>query len=321
MDKSAKIYVAGHRGMAGSAIVRNLNKRGYNNIVVRTSKELDLRNQQAVFDFFAQEKPEYVFLAAAKVGGILANNTYKASFLYDNIMIQSNAIEASRVHGVKKLLFLGSTCIYPKMAHQPLKEEYLLTGALEPTNEPYAIAKIAGIKMCDAFRHQYGCNFVSVMPTNLYGPNDNYDLHNSHVLPALLRKFHTAKVQQANHVEIWGTGSPLREFLHVDDMADACVHVMLNWNDYGFVNLGTGVDISIKDLALTVKDVVGFEGELKFDTSKPDGTPRKLTDVTRLHSLGWKHSIDLRDGIAAVYSEVKDLFDQELKGNHVLREA
>lgn len=321
MDKSAKIYVAGHRGMAGSAIVRNLNKRGYNNIVVRTSKELDLRNQQAVFGFFAQEKPEYVFLAAAKVGGILANNTYKASFLYDNIMIQSNAIEASRVHGVTKLLFLGSTCIYPKMAPQPLKEEYLLTGALEPTNEPYAIAKIAGIKMCDAFRHQYGCNFVSVMPTNLYGPNDNYDLHNSHVLPALLRKFHTAKVQQASHVEIWGTGSPLREFLHVDDMADACVHVMLNWNDYGFVNLGTGVDISIKDLALTVKDVVGFEGELKFDTSKPDGTPRKLTDVTRLHSLGWKHSIELREGIAAVYNDVKDLFDQELKGNNVLREA
>jgi GDP-L-fucose synthase len=321
MDKSAKIYVAGHRGMAGSAIVRNLNKRGYNNIVVRTSKELDLRNQQAVFGFFAQEKPEYVFLAAAKVGGILANNTYKASFLYDNIMIQSNAIEASRVHGVTKLLFLGSTCIYPKMAPQPLKEEYLLTGALEPTNEPYAIAKIAGIKMCDAFRHQYGCNFVSVMPTNLYGPNDNYDLHNSHVLPALLRKFHTAKVQQASHVEIWGTGSPLREFLHVDEMADACVHVMLNWNDYGFVNLGTGVDISIKDLALTVKDVVGFEGELKFDTSKPDGTPRKLTDVTRLHSLGWKHSIELREGIAAVYNDVKDLFDQELKGNHVLREA
>lgn len=321
MDKSAKIYVAGHRGMAGSAIVRNLNKRGYNNIVVRTSKELDLRNQQAVFGFFAQEKPEYVFLAAAKVGGILANNTYKASFLYDNIMIQSNAIEASRVHGVTKLLFLGSTCIYPKMAPQPLKEEYLLTGALEPTNEPYAIAKIAGIKMCDAFRHQYGCNFVSVMPTNLYGPNDNYDLHNSHVLPALLRKFHTAKLQQASHVEIWGTGSPLREFLHVDEMADACVHVMLNWNDYGFVNLGTGVDISIKDLALTVKDVVGFEGELKFDTSKPDGTPRKLTDVTRLHSLGWKHSIELREGIAAVYNDVKDLFDQELKGNHVLREA
>jgi GDP-L-fucose synthase len=321
MDKSAKIYVAGHRGMAGSAIVRNLNKRGYNNIIVRTSKELDLRNQQAVFDFFEQEKPEYVFLAAAKVGGILANNTYKASFLYDNIMIQSNAIEASRVHGVTKLLFLGSTCIYPKMAPQPLKEEYLLTGALEPTNEPYAIAKIAGIKMCDAFRHQYGCNFVSVMPTNLYGPNDNYDLHNSHVLPALLRKFHTAKVQQGSHVEIWGTGSPLREFLHVDDMADACVHVMLNWNDYGFVNLGTGVDISIKDLALTVKDVVGFEGELKFDTSKPDGTPRKLTDVTRLHGLGWKHSIELREGIAAVYSDVKNLFDQELKGNHVLREA
>lgn len=321
MEKSARIYIAGHRGMAGSAIARNLTAKGFTNIISRTSSELDLRNQQAVFDFFAKEKPEYVFLAAAKVGGIHANNTYRAAFLYDNLMIQANVIHAAYVNGVKKLLFLGSTCIYPKLAPQPLKEEYLLTGALEPTNEPYAIAKIAGIKMCDAYRSQYGCNFVSVMPTNLYGPNDNYDLHNSHVLPALLRKFHNGKATNAPFVEIWGTGSPLREFLHVDDMADACVHVMQNWNETGFVNLGTGVDISIKDLALLIKKIVGYEGELKHDLSQADGTPRKLTDVTKLHSLGWTHKISLEEGIQKVYADVKGLFDEELSGHHVLREV
>jgi GDP-L-fucose synthase len=321
MEKSSKIYIAGHRGMAGSAIARNLAKRGYTNIIVRTSGELDLRDQQAVAEFFVKEKPEYVFLAAAKVGGIHANNTYRASFLYDNLLIQANAIHSAYANGVKKLLFLGSTCIYPKLAPQPLKEEYLLTGALEPTNEPYAIAKITGIKMCDAYRDQYGCNFVSVMPTNLYGPNDNYDLHNSHVLPALLRKFHTAKVTGAAFVEVWGTGKPLREFCHVDDMADACVHVMLNWNDPGFVNIGTGVDISIGDLALLIKKIVGFTGEIRFNTSQPDGTPRKLTDVTKLHSIGWKHRISLEEGIQSVYADVKGLFDEELSGHHVLREV
>lgn len=321
MEKSARIYIAGHRGMAGSAIARNLAAKGFSNIISRTSSELDLRNQQAVFDFFAKEKPEYVFLAAAKVGGIHANNTYRAAFLYDNLMIQANVIHAAYMNGVKKLLFLGSTCIYPKLAPQPLKEEYLLTGALEPTNEPYAIAKIAGIKMCDAYRAQYGCNFVSVMPTNLYGPNDNYDLHNSHVLPALLRKFHNGKATNAPFVEIWGTGSPLREFLHVDDMADASVHVMQNWNEAGFVNLGTGVDISIKDLALLIKKIVGYEGELKHDLSQADGTPRKLTDVTKLHSLGWTHKISLEEGIQKVYADVKGLFDEELSGHHVLREV
>lgn len=307
--------------MAGSAIMRNLQARGFSNLITRTSSVLDLRDQQAVNDFFIAEKPEYVFLAAAKVGGIHANNTYRGAFLYDNLMIQSNVIEAARVHGVKKLLFLGSTCIYPKLAPQPLKEEYLLTGELEPTNEPYAIAKITGIKMCDAYRSQYGCNFVSVMPTNLYGPNDNYDLKNSHVLPALLRKFHNGKATNAPVVEMWGTGSPLREFLHVDDMADACVHVMLSWNEPGFVNLGTGTDISIKDLALLIKKIVGYEGEIRHDLTKPDGTPRKLTDVTRLHSLGWKHKISLEEGIKKVYADVKGLFDEELSGHHVLREV
>lgn len=321
MEKNARIYIAGHRGMAGSAMLRNLQQRGYSNFITRTSSELDLRNQAAVAEFFAKEKPEYVFLAAAKVGGIHANNTYRGSFLYDNLMIQSNVIHSAYENGVKKLLFLGSTCIYPKLAPQPLKEEYLLTGALEQTNEPYAIAKIAGIKMCDAYRSQYGCNFVSVMPTNLYGPNDNYDLNNSHVLPALLRKFHDAKATNAPFVEMWGTGKPLREFLHVEDMADACVHVMLNWNEAGFLNIGTGTDISIGDLALLIKKIVGYTGEIRNDLSKPDGTPRKLTDVTKLHSLGWNHRISLEEGIQRVYADVKSLFDTELSGKHVLREA
>ncbi|MBN8696529.1 MAG: GDP-L-fucose synthase [Bacteroidetes bacterium] len=306
MNKDAKIYVAGHRGMVGSAIIRRLQKDGFTNIVTRTSKELDLRNQQAVADFFATEKPQFVFLAAAKVGGIVANNTYRADFIYENMMIQSNVIHHAYLNKVEKLMFLGSSCIYPKLAPQPLKEEYLLTGLLEPTNEPYAIAKIAGIKMCDAYRSQYGCNFISVMPTNLYGPNDNYDLNNSHVLPALIRKFHTAKKENKTEVEIWGTGSPLREFLHADDLADACFYLMQNYNEPGLVNIGVGEDISIKDLALLVKKTVGFNGELKFDTSKPDGTPRKLMDVSKLHSFGWKHKINLSEGITAVYAEVKD---------------
>lgn len=306
MNQSDKIYIAGHRGMVGSAIIRRLQKDGFTNFVTRTSKELDLRNQQAVADFFANEKPDHVFLAAAKVGGIIANNTYRADFIYENIMIQSNVIHHSYLNGVKKLMFLGSSCIYPKMAPQPLKEDYLLTGLLESTNEPYAIAKIAGIKMCDAYRSQYGCNFISVMPTNLYGPNDNYDLNNSHVLPALIRKFHTAKKENQSSVEIWGTGSPMREFLHADDLADACFYLMQNYNEPGLVNIGVGDDISIKDLALLVKKIVGFEGELKFDTSKPDGTPRKLMDVGKLHGFGWKHKIELEEGISAVYSEVKE---------------
>ena len=306
MNKDSKIYVAGHRGMVGSAIVRKLQKEGYSTIISRTSQEVDLKNQQAVADFFAKEKPEYVFLAAAKVGGIVANNTYRADFIYENILIQSNIIHHSYLNGAKKLMFLGSSCIYPKLAPQPLKEEYLLTGLLEHTNEPYAIAKIAGIKMCDAYRAQYDCNFISVMPTNLYGPNDNYDLVNSHVLPALIKKVHLAKVNNESTVEIWGTGAPLREFLHADDLADACFYLMQNYNEQGLVNIGTGVDISIKNLAVLVKKIVGFQGELKFDTTKPDGTPRKLMDVSKLHSFGWKHKINLEEGIAAVYKEVKD---------------
>lgn len=293
--------------MVGSAIVRKLRAEGFTNIISRTSKELDLRNQQKVDMFFGSELPDYVFLAAAKVGGILANNTLRAEFLYDNLQIQNNVIHNSYKTGVKKLLFLGSSCIYPKLAPQPLKEEYLLTGALEQTNEPYAIAKIAGIKMCDAYRAQYGCNFISAMPTNLYGPNDNYDLRNSHVLPALLRKFHIAKEEGKKEVEIWGTGSPLREFLHVDDLAEACLFLMQNFNEAGFVNVGTGEDLSIKDLAFLVKELVGFDGNLKFDTSKPDGTPRKLMDVSKIHNLGWSHKISLRDGISRVYSEAKSL--------------
>jgi GDP-L-fucose synthase len=308
MNKAAKIYVAGHRGMVGSAIVRQLKNNGFTDILVRTSKELDLTNQQAVNQFFETEKPDYVFLAAAKVGGIHANNVYRADFLYQNLMIEANIIHAAYINKVTKLLFLGSSCIYPKMAPQPLKEEYLLTGFLEPTNEPYAIAKIAGIKLCESYRRQYNCNFISAMPTNLYGPNDNYDLNNSHVLPALIRKFHTAKTQNQAQVEIWGTGAPLREFLHVDDLAEACLFLMDNYNDELFVNVGSGTDISIKDLALLVKKIVGYEGELVFDTSKPDGTPRKLMDVSRINHLGWQHKISLEEGIEKVYEEVKNMF-------------
>ena len=306
MRPQDKIYVAGHNGMVGSAIVRKLQSQGFNNIVARSSSELDLKDQPAVTAFFQQEKPDYVFLAAAKVGGIMANNTYRAEFIYDNIMIQSNVIHNAHLSGVKKLMFLGSSCIYPKVAPQPLKEEYLLTGLLEPTNEPYAIAKIAGIKMCDAYRAQYGSNFVSVMPTNLYGPNDNYDLHNSHVLPALLRKFHEAKKENASSVTIWGTGQPMREFLHADDMADACVYLMENYNEEGLVNIGIGRDISIGDLARLIQKIVGFEGELIFDTSKPDGTFRKLMDVSKLHNLGWKASIELEEGISKIYKHVQN---------------
>jgi len=304
MNRNDKVYIAGHRGMVGSAIQRKLQKEGFENIITRVSKELDLRDQRAVNEFFEKEKPVYVFMAAAKVGGILANDTYRAEFLYDNLMIQSNVIDASYKNGVKKLLFLGSSCIYPKMAPQPLKEEYLLTGLLEPTNEPYAIAKIAGIKLCDAYRSQYGCNFISVMPTNLYGPNDNYDLKTSHVLPALIRKFHEAKVKGQKSVTLWGTGKPRREFLHADDLADACFFLMQNFNEPGLVNIGTGEDIEIGELAMLIKDVVGYDGQIENDLSKPDGTPRKLMDVTKLHSLGWKHSIGLREGLKRVYAEV-----------------
>jgi GDP-L-fucose synthase len=303
MEKQDKIYIAGHRGMVGSAIVRKLQAEGYTNIVTRTSSELDLKEQQAVRDFFAAEKPAYVVLAAAKVGGIHANNVYRAQFLYENLMIQNNVIHASHEHDVQKLLFLGSSCIYPKMAPQPLKEESLLTGPLEPTNEPYAIAKIAGMKMAESYRRQYGRNYISAMPTNLYGPNDNYDLNNSHVLPALIRKFHTAKVTGARQVEVWGTGSPRREFLHVDDLADACFFLMQHYNEELFVNIGTGEDLTIKELAELIKDVVGYTGELVWNTDKPDGTPRKLMDVSRLHDMGWKHKIGLREGITAVYAE------------------
>jgi GDP-L-fucose synthase len=303
MELNDKIYIAGHRGMVGSAIRRKLEQVGFKNFVSRTSQELDLRNQAAVNQFFEAEKPDYVFLAAAKVGGILANNTFRGEFLYDNLMIQNNIIHASYLNAVKKLMFLGSSCIYPKMAPQPLKEDYLLTGELEPTNEPYAIAKIAGIKLCDAYRSQYGCNYISVMPTNLYGPNDNYDLKNSHVLPAMIRKFHEAKVQGLPSVTIWGTGTPKREFLHADDLADACYFLMQHYNESGLVNIGIGDDISIKDLALLVKKIVGFEGAIEHDLSKPDGTPRKLMNVDKLHAIGWHHRISLEDGITAVYKE------------------
>ncbi|WP_217606087.1 GDP-L-fucose synthase [Chitinophaga sp. GbtcB8] len=304
MYPADKIYVAGHRGMVGSAIIRRLQQEGFYNIITRSSQELDLRNQQAVGTFFVQEKPDHVFLAAAKVGGIMANNTYRAEFLYDNLMIQSNVIHQAFVNGTRKLMFLGSSCIYPKLAPQPLKEDYLLTGLLEPTNEPYAIAKIAGIKMCDAYRAQYGCNFISVMPTNLYGPNDNYDLQNSHVLPALLRKFHEAKTEQAPAVVIWGTGTPKREFLHADDMADACFYLMQHYDQGGLVNIGVGDDISIADLARLIKDIVGYTGALQFDASKPDGTPRKLMDVSKLHNLGWQAKIELDQGIRRVYEVI-----------------
>ncbi len=289
--------------MVGSAIVRKLKSEGFDNIVTRGSKELDLKEQSAVREFFAKEKPDHVVLAAAKVGGIQANNVYRAQFLYENLMIQNNVIHSAYENGVKKLLFLGSSCIYPKMAPQPLKEESLLTGLLEQTNEPYAIAKIAGIKMTESYRRQYGVNYISAMPTNLYGPNDNYDLNNSHVLPALIRKFHTAKITNAPSVEVWGTGSPMREFLHVNDLADACYFLLQNYNDELFVNIGTGEDLSIKALAEMIKDIVGFTGELKWNTEKPDGTPRKLMDVSRLQNLGWKHKIGLREGITSVYAE------------------
>ncbi len=303
MDKSAKIYIAGHKGMVGSAIVRQLQELGYTNLVLKNSSELDLRIQTEVQSFFETEKPVYVFLAAAKVGGIEANNTYRAEFLYDNLMIQNNVIYQSYFFGVKKLLFLASSCIYPKFASQPIQEISLLTGTLEETNEPYAIAKIAGVKLCENYNRQYGCNFISVMPTNLYGPNDNYDLNNSHVLPALLRKFHEAKQQDNPSVEVWGTGTPKREFLHVDDLAKACLHLMNTYEGNISVNIGTGKDISIKELALLIKDIVKFSGEILWNTNKPDGTPRKLLDVSLIHSLGWEHSIDLKKGITKVYKE------------------
>ena len=306
MQKNSKIYIAGHRGMVGSAIKRGLEKKGFTNIIFRTSSELDLKNQAAVEAFFQAEKPEYVFVAAAKVGGIVANNTYRADFLYENLMIQSNVIHNAYKNDVNKLLFLGSSCIYPKLATQPLVEDALLTGLLEETNEPYAIAKIAGIKMCDAYRAQYGCNFISAMPTNLYGPNDNYNLQNSHVLPALLRKFVEAKRNNTKEVVLWGTGSPLREFMHADDLADACLFLMDTFNESGFVNIGVGEDISIKDLAHLVKKTVGFEGEIVHDLSKPDGTPRKLMDVSKLHKMGWEHQISLEYGVKSVYEEIKN---------------
>ncbi len=303
MKKSAKIYIAGHRGMVGSAIHRALTARGFENIITRTSSALDLRNQQAVADFFAEEQPEYVFLAAAKVGGIVANNTYRADFIYENLMIEANIIHQAHVQGVKKLMFLGSSCIYPKLAPQPLKEEYLLTGLLEETNEPYAIAKIAGIKLCEAYQDQYGSNFISVMPTNLYGYGDNYDLNNSHVLPALIRKFHEAKEENKASVQAWGTGSPKREFLFADDLAAACLFLMETYNGRELVNIGTGEDLSIKELTELVAKTTGYEGEIRWDSTKPDGTPRKLMDVSKLHGLGWKHSIALPEGIALAYQD------------------
>ncbi|MEO6287309.1 MAG: GDP-L-fucose synthase [Dyadobacter sp.] len=303
MEKSAKIYIAGHRGMVGSAIHRKLVKEGFNNFILRTSSELDLRNQTDVKDFFEAERPEYIFLAAAKVGGIMANNIYRAEFLHDNLLIQNNIIDSAYRTEAKKLMFLGSSCIYPKLAPQPLQESSLLTGLLEPTNEPYAIAKIAGIKMCEAYRAQYGCNFISVMPTNLYGPNDNYDLNNSHVLPAMIRKFHEAKEENKPFVELWGTGSPLREFLHADDLADACYFLMQNYNEAGFLNIGVGDDVTIKNLAEMIRNVTGYEGQIHWNTDKPDGTPRKLMDVGKLHDLGWKHRIELAEGIQLTYQD------------------
>ena len=303
MEKSDKIYVAGHRGMVGSAICRTLQAQGFANIITRTSAELDLRDQAAVNAFFAEEKPDHVILAAAKVGGIHANNTFRAEFLYDNLAIATHAVHAAHKHGVKKLLFLGSSCIYPKLAPQPLKEEYLLTGALEPTNEPYAIAKIAGLKLCEAYHDQYGSNFISVMPTNLYGFGDNYDLKNSHVLPALIRKFHEAKTTDASHVTLWASGSPRREFLFADDLAEACVHLMQTYTGRETVNIGTGEDISIRELAELIRSIIGFSGEIQWDASMPDGTPRKLLDVSKVHGLGWKHRIALEEGIRMAYSD------------------
>ena len=305
MQPGDKIYIAGHRGMVGSAITRKLQKEGFNNFVTRTSSELDLKDQAAVHAFFEKERPDHVFLAAAKVGGIMANNIYRGEFLYDNLMIQNNTIDAAYRSGVKKLMFLGSSCIYPKLAPQPLKEDYLLTGPLEYTNEPYAIAKIAGIKMCDAYRSQYGANFISVMPTNLYGPNDNYDLNSSHVLPALIRKFHEAKKNGAPSVTLWGSGKPRREFLHADDLADACFFLMQNYNEAGLVNVGVGEDLEVGELALLIKKIVGYEGAIEHDLSKPDGTPRKLMDVSKLHGFGWKASIGLEEGLRRVYEDFK----------------
>ena len=303
--QNKKIYIAGHRGMVGSALVRKLQAAHCTQLITRTSQALDLRNQAAVDAFFQEEQPDIVILAAAKVGGIQANNTFRADFIYDNLMMEANVIHAAYQHQVEKLLFLGSSCIYPKLAPQPLKEAYLLSGYLEPTNEPYAIAKIAGIKMCEAYRDQYGCNFIAAMPTNLYGPNDNYDLQNSHVLPALIRKFHEAKIAQAEQVILWGTGTPLREFLHVDDLADACYFLLQHYNEAAIVNIGTGVDLAIADLALLIKDIVGFEGRIVYDASKPDGTPRKLMDVSKINALGWSASIDLANGIRSVYEAYK----------------
>ncbi len=305
MNKDSLIYIAGHNGMVGSAIVRKLETEGYTNLLLRSSSELDLRNQQQVEEFFRKHGPEYVFLAAARVGGIMANNEYRADFIYDNLMIEANVIHSSYQNQVKKLLFLGSSCIYPKLAPQPLKEDYLLTSELEYTNEPYAVAKISGIKLCEAYRDQHGCNFISAMPTNLYGPNDNFDLQKSHVLPALLRKFHEAKMNGDDEVVVWGTGSPKREFLHVDDLAEACLQLMKGYNEKQFLNIGTGEDCTIKELAGIIAEIVGYEGKTTFDTSKPDGTPRKLMDVTRIHEMGWKHQIELREGISKVYEEVK----------------
>jgi GDP-L-fucose synthase len=303
LEKSAKIYIAGHRGMVGSAIHRKLVKEGFDNFVFRTSSELDLREQADVRSFFETERPEYVFLAAAKVGGIMANNIYRAEFLFENLQIQNNVIDSAYRSGVTKLMFLGSSCIYPKLAPQPLQEDSLLTGTLEPTNEPYAIAKIAGIKMCEAYRSQYGSDFISVMPTNLYGPNDNYDLNKSHVLPAMIRKFHEAKEENKPFVELWGTGSPLREFLHADDLADACYFLMQNYSEPGFLNIGVGSDVTIKHLAELIRDVVGYTGDVHWNTDKPDGTPRKLMDVSKLHNLGWKHKTELEDGIRVTYQD------------------
>jgi len=303
MEKNQKIYIAGHGGMVGSAIRRNLESKGYNNLIVRSSKELDLRNQAAVAQFFEKERPDYVFLAAAKVGGIIANNTFRAEFLYDNLLIESNIIHSAWKNDVKKLMFLGSSCIYPKLAPQPLKEEYLLTGLLEPTNEPYAIAKIAGIKLCEAYRDQYGANFISVMPTNMYGKGDNYHPSNSHVLPGLIRRFHEATENNDNEVVVWGTGTPKREFMFADDLADACFFLMQEYNKRDLINIGTGEDLSIAELAQIIKDTVGFKGNIVFDTSKPDGTPRKLMDVSKLHSLGWKHKTALTGGIVEAYQD------------------
>ncbi|MBA4166717.1 MAG: GDP-L-fucose synthase [Chitinophagaceae bacterium] len=308
MNRSDKIYVAGHNGMVGSSIVRKLKAEGFTNIIGRASKELDLRNQQAVKQFYSSEKPDYVFLAAAKVGGIISNNTYRAEFLYNNLMIEANIVHSSYEHNVKKLFFLGSSCIYPRMAPQPLREEFLLTGALEPTNEPYAVAKIAGVKLCEAYRDQYGCNFISVMPTNLYGPNDNYHPENSHVLPALMRKFHEAKNTNTPSVTVWGTGFARREFLHTDDFADACFYLMQNYDEKEFVNIGCGQDVSIKDLAYLLKRVTGYPGEIYFDHEKPDGTPRKLMDTSKLTALGWTPKIKLEEGVTKVYEEFKKIF-------------